>query len=551
MQIIKAKKVTDAAWDGGRGKGCLDIRSVSAVLLGLSLLVFSTAALAQHGVKKITVPAEKNVAWWSGVVNHGEKMPLQNGYHANLNSNYGNQVQPLLLSSNGEVIWSQRPFRFEVKHDSLTVFSDASSLLYTKPGTTLKDAYQFASRTYFPPSGKIPDNLLFSAPQYNTWIELMYDQNQKDVLNYARKIISNGFPPGVIMIDDNWQEDYGKWNFHPGRFPAPKAAIDSLHDMGFKVMLWVCPMVSPDCDVYRFLEEKKMLLNDERGAPAIVRWWNGASALLDLTNPETVRWFRGQLDILQMKYHVDGFKFDAGDFEHYENCYSGSQPVSPQEQCEAYARIGLHYPLNEFRAMWKMGGQPLVNRLRDKAHNWEDLGKLIPDILVQGLMGYTFTCPDMIGGGEFTSFLPGEEIDEELIVRSAQVHALMPMMQFSVAPWRILDDRHLRACEEAVELRKKFTPLILDLAARAAESGEPIVRSMEYVFPHQGFEKINDQYFLGDHILVAPVVEKGIKTRKVVLPAGRWKDGQGKKYKGGRSVDVAVSLESLPYFILQ
>lgn len=39
------------------------------------------------------------------------------------------------------------------------------------------------------------------------------------------------------MIDDNWQEDYGKWDFHPGRFPNPKAMIDSLHQMGFKVML--------------------------------------------------------------------------------------------------------------------------------------------------------------------------------------------------------------------------------------------------------------------------------------------------------------------------
>jgi len=29
-------------------------------------------------------------------------------------------------------------------------------------------------------------------PQYNTWIELMYNQNQKDILEYAGKIIENG-----------------------------------------------------------------------------------------------------------------------------------------------------------------------------------------------------------------------------------------------------------------------------------------------------------------------------------------------------------------------
>ena len=40
-------------------------------------------------------------------------------------------------------------------------------------------------------------------------------------------------------------------------------------------------------------------------------------------------------------------------------------------------------------------------------------------------------------GGQFTSFLDDAPIDQELVVRSTQVHALMPMMQFSVAPWRI------------------------------------------------------------------------------------------------------------------
>ena len=67
------------------------------------------------------------------------------------------------------------------------------------------------------------------------------------------------------MIDDNWQEDYGKWNFHPGRFPNPKTMMDELHKMGFKVMLWVCPFVSPDCDVYRDLASKGAFLVNDLG----------------------------------------------------------------------------------------------------------------------------------------------------------------------------------------------------------------------------------------------------------------------------------------------
>lgn len=367
-------------------------------------------------------------------------------------------------------------------------------------------------------------------------------------MNYARQIIDNGFPPGVLMIDDNWQEDYGKWNFHCGRFENPKAMIDTLHKMGFKVMLWICPFVSSDCDVYRMLESRQLLLQNEKGQAASVRWWNGVSGLLDLSKAETRGWFKDQLDNLQNNFGVDGFKFDAGDFPHYVNCYSGNKKTSPQEQCEWYAHVGLDYPLNEYRAMWKMAGYPLVNRLRDKSHSWADLSKLVPHILLQGIMGYNFTCPDLVGGGQFTSFLPDKTIDQNLIVRSAQCHALMPMMQFSVAPWRVLDKEHLEACEKAVKIREEFTPQILILAKEAAKTGEPIIRSMEYVFPHRGYEKINDQFLLGNNILVAPVVTKN-QSRIVVIPEGKWKSRNGKIFKGPKNVTVQVKIDEIPIFI--
>ena len=41
----------------------------------------------------------------------------------------------------------------------------------------------------------------------------MYDQNEDDIMDYAEAIIENDLSPGVLMIDDNWQEDYGTWKF--------------------------------------------------------------------------------------------------------------------------------------------------------------------------------------------------------------------------------------------------------------------------------------------------------------------------------------------------
>ena len=511
-----------------------------------AFLLQANISMAQQ---RFTVKTNLQNYWWAGIIDNGYLMPLQTNYKAETaNNNYNNQVQPLLLSSNGEVIWCDEPLAIQYYSDSIIVQSNTANITYIKAGVNLKQAYQFASKKYFPPSGKMPDELLFTNPQYNTWIELMYDQNQKDILSYANAIIQNGMPPGVIMIDDNWQEDYGKLNFHPGRFPSPKMMIDSLHAKGFKVMLWICPFISADCDVYRYLSKNNLLLKDAKGDAAIIRWWNGASCLLDLTNPETVKWFKAQLNKLINEYGVDGFKFDAGDFNFYKDVVS-YENVAQAKHTELYAKIGLDYPLNEYRAMWKMGGQPIVNRLCDKSHNWEDLQKLVPNMIIEGLMGYTFSCPDMIGGGEFKSFLDGAVIDQDLIVRSAQCHALMPMMQFSVAPWRVLDKLHLDAVLNAVKLRENFKTYILKTAKESAISGEPILRSMEYAFPKNNYALIKDQFLIGDSLLVAPVVEKNAGKRLVMLPKGVWKTGNGKMIKGPKAIEVNTDIDTLPYFV--
>lgn len=500
-----------------------------------------------------TILIEPGEEWWGGAVTDGYKMPLAPGYHLNLTGDTrGNQAQPLLVSSHGRYIWSEEPFSFRMFADSLVLestYQDEDAFIIGKAGSTLKDACAYARKTFFPATGKMPDELMFSCPQYNTWIELVYNQNQEDVLKYARGIIGNGLPAGVLMIDDNWQEDYGKWRFHPGRFSDPEIMIDSLHHMGFKVMVWICPFISPDCDIYRQLRDDGLLIRDKStGEPAMIRWWNGVSALLDLTHPGAVKWIKQQLSFLTDSMGIDGFKFDAGDAEFYTGDLECHRNINPNEHSELYGRLGLDYPLNEFRAMWKMGGQPLAERLRDKSHNWEDLQTLIPNLIVQGLVGYAFTCPDLIGGGEFSSFINLASIDQDLIVRSAQCHALMPMMQFSVAPWRVLDAGHMEAIHKAISMRDRFSRVILSLVRQAAVSGEPVARSMEYVFPGNGYGQIKDQFMLGDSILVAPMLSRGTGTRNVVIPGGKWLSDDGSLIRGPATIIVQVPIERLPCF---
>ena len=190
-----------------------------------------------------------------------------------------------------------------------------------------------------------------------------------------------------------------------------------------------------------------------------------------------------------------------------------------------------------------------MQRLQDKAHSWDAVQQLVPDMLAAGILGYAYTCADMIGGGLVGDFESKKyTIDHKLFIRSCQVHALMPMMQFSLAPWRILTEEETAVCRAAAELHVAMGPYIVAQARHASKTGEPIVRLMEYSFPHQGFEEVRDQFMLGDEWLVAPVVTPDDR-RVVRLPAGTWVDDLGETHVGPKSLDLAdVPISRIPRY---
>jgi alpha-glucosidase len=538
------------------------IRNLIAALL---LVLYSTGLFAEKFVSEIkSLPGEKwygaytAKAWCDTPLKNIRFQPFElNTPKKDLNDNLGNQAAPVLLSNMGRYVWSNEPFAFELKEGNLIIYSDMEKPEAILAGKSLRDAYVAAKDKYFPASGKTPNPLMFKIPQYNTWIELGNNQNQKDILKYADNILINGFPVGVFMIDDIWSKDYGTFEFDANTFPDPKGMMENLHAKGFKVMLWLTPFISPDGKEYKELVRKGCLvLKKGSKYPALINWWNGYSACLDLTNPKATDWLRGRLKNLQTKYGIDGFKFDAGDFLFYtkgSSIYMNEETnTTGPKQMELYAKLGTEFDYNEFRACWKMGNQPLAQRLQDKGFSWDDLKLLVPDMISAGLIGHPFTCPDMIGGGLLSVFekIDLKTFDQELMIRSAQIQALMPMMQFSVGPWRVLDEKNLAICREAALLHTKMGETIFELAAKAAKNGEPMVRHMEYEFPQQGFESCNDQYMLGDQYLVAPMVDKG-ESRDVKLPKGIWIDDLGKKYEGGQTVKMIVPLNRLVYLIRQ
>ena len=78
-------------------------------------------------------------------------------------------------------------------------------------------------------------------------------------------------------------------------------------------------------------------------------------------------------------------------------------------------------------------------------------------------------------------------------------------------------------------------------------TGEPMLRSLEYVFPHRGYAAVSDEFLLGNDILVAPQLQKGVQWRQVILPDGVWADENGRIYTGG-TYTIETPLSRLPVF---
>lgn len=126
---------------------------------------------------------------------------------------------------------------------------------------------------------------------------------------------------------------------------------------------------------------------------------------------------------------------------------------------------------------------------------------------------------------------------------------MMPMMQISLAPWRILSEKECAIYQKAVKIHEEHGELFAKLAEKAARTGEPVLRHMDYEFPGQGFEAVKDQFMIGSDIMVAPVVTKGCFERTVFFPEGSdWISERGEQYEGGTSARVDVPLDRLPLF---
>ncbi|MDK6758142.1 glycoside hydrolase family 31 protein, partial [Klebsiella pneumoniae] len=72
-----------------------------------------------------------------------------------------------------------------------------------------------------------------------------------------------------------------------------------------------------------------------------------------------------------------------------------------------------------------------------------------------------------------------------------------------------------------LKLRYKFISYLYDLFYQESKTGLPIMRPLILNYPaDQKVSNMNDQFMVGDQVLVSPVLQAGATAKMVYLPQG-------------------------------
>jgi alpha-D-xyloside xylohydrolase len=381
-------------------------------------------------------------------------------------------------------------------------------------------------------TGKSPMLPLWS---FGTWMSRITYFSQEEGLDIARQLRKHKIPSDVIHFDTgwfgvDWQCDY---EFAKDRFPDPVGMLKQLKEDGFHTCLWQLPYFTPKNRFFpEIIEHNLHVRNADGGMPY-------EDAVLDFTNPQTVKWYQGKILGL-LKQGVSTIKCDFGEAAPYNGFYHNGRGglyehnLYPLRYNEAlWEAVNQQYPDEGIiwaRSAWAGSQRYALHWGGDAATN--NIGMLgdLRGGLSFGLSGFSFWSHDM---GGFVTASPEDIYRRWLpfgfLSSHTRAHGAPP-----TEPW-LISESFTKAFRQAAEMKYKLMPYVYAQAKDCTLRGLPMVRALFVEFPQDpGAWLIEDEYLFGSQMLVAPLMESG-NSRTVYLPAGcKWIDYQtGKVYDSG------------------
>ncbi len=410
-------------------------------------------------------------------------------------------------------------------------------------------------------SGKTP---MIPKWAFGLWMSKCSYMSQDEVLSVAEKLRKYKIPCDVIHID-SWMRkaSAGDLCWDRKRYPNPELMIKTLHDMGFKLSIWVWPYIMEGCERYYEALEKGYLVKDEFGD--VYKFYptklsNEKVAAFDFTNGGFREWYSSFIRHLS-DMGVDVIKTDFSEALS-EKCIfaDGSSGIEGHNKyCFLYSQTvykALNYKNND-KIIWCRSGYAGSQKYPahwagDSFSSLNTLSYILKGGLSLGLSGISFWAHDM--GGFYNADFENEEASssKDEYIRSVEFGFLSPLSRCHGKtprePWNF-DDETLDIFKKFDKLRYKLLPYVYSMAYKSSKSGVPIIRPLFLEFPKDlNAYNVENGYFLGDSLLIYPVFDKD--NINIYLPDGLWYDfWGGKEIQGGKWIKEEVPLNRIPIYI--
>lgn len=404
-------------------------------------------------------------------------------------------------------------------------------------------------------------------------------EDEESVLSVAQKFREKKIPCDAVHLDIDYMNGYRVFTWNKKKFRNHGKMIKKLSSMDFKTVVIVDPAVKKDIfySVYKDGMQKDLFCKTDKDRTYTGEAWAGASAYPNFFKSATKHWWSRNHEEL-FSEGVSGIWNDMNEPTDFSQEKPGDRTTATVPDDVTADRDGIKltfknchnaYGLEMCKAthhaftVYKPGRRPFILTRSayagiqkyaavwcgDNHSWWEQLASSIPMYINLGLSGVAF-CGGDAGGFQ-------EDASPELFARWMQMASFVPFFRGHSnkgtklhEPWQFGQEVE-DICRKYISLRYEFMPYLYTEIKRACETGLPVMRPLvlEYRDDENTFS-LDDQFMVGEDLLVAPVVRPGVSKRMVYLPEGKWYDYWTDKVFSGREFYIAdCPLDTMPLFV--
>ncbi|MVB12299.1 Alpha-xylosidase [Caprobacter fermentans] len=491
-------------------------------------------------------------------VKNGQTVDLWNA-DGGTSSDLAYKNVPFYLSNRGYGVFVNSTDRVSYEIASETV----SCVQFSVPGQRLEymvvggENMKGALQNYTALTGR---PALPPAWSFGLWLTTSFttQYDEKTVNSFVDGMAERNIPLRVFHFDCFWMKEYEWCNFEwdPEVFSDVRGMLARLKRKGLNICVWINPYIAQKSALFEEGMRNGYFLKRPNGD--VWQWdlWQAGMAIVDFTNPAACDWYCGKLQKL-IDLGVDSFKTDFGERIPTDVLYfDGSDPAMMHNYyTQLYNRTVFGLLRKNFgennavlfaRSATAGGQQYPVHWGGDCAAKYSSMAESLRGGLSLCLSGFGFWSHDISG---FESTATPDLYKRWTAFGLLSTHSRLHGSGSYRVPW-LFDSEAVDVLRFFTELKCRLMPYLYSMACATHETGLPCMRAMVLEFPDdRTCEVLDQQYMLGDSLLVAPVFRED-GTAEYYLPKGKWTHLLSNEVvDGGTWLKGRYDYFSLPLFV--